>query len=162
MSAELLHGDESKTFVTHKGFSLERAHTRDKPLEPRQPMPRLKDPTRNVLRQSSAPELVERVIPSFKETSGYAYHSSGFEPVPPKTSSIMRDTMDFLDEDPPGTLCDDPRFGNFALRAARPTCILTTRPRLGGSAEVRTNTIPETLPVYESERPSVDFGDLGA
>jgi len=138
MSAELLHGDESKTFVTHKGFSLERAHTRDMPLKPRQPMPRQKDTTRNVLRQSSAPELHEIVPPSFKETSGFAYHATGYEPVPAKTSTIMNETQDFPDEDPPGTLCDDPRFGNFALRPARPTCILTTRPRLGGSAEMAT------------------------
>ena len=102
--AELLHGDESKTFVTHKGFSLERAHTRDMPLKPRQPMPRQKDTTRNVLRQSSAPELHEIVPPSFKETSGFAYHATGYEPVPAKTSTIMNETQDFPDEDPPGTL----------------------------------------------------------
>merc|ERR1719506_3021564 len=97
-------------------------------------MPRQKDTTRNVLRQSSAPELVEQVPPSFKVTSGFAHHASGFEPVPPNTASIMRQTEAFdADDDdddmPPGMLCDDPRFGNFALRPARATCILTTRPR---------------------------------
>jgi hypothetical protein len=161
MSAELLHGDESKTFVTHKGFSNERAHTRDKQLEPRQPMPRQKDTTRNVLRQSSAPLLVEQKIPSFKETSGFSHHSTGFEPVAPNTASIMRQTAAFDDKDddddddmPRGMLCDDPRFGNFALRPARATCILTTRPRLGGSAGSAF-----LGPGPESDGPSVDFGE---
>jgi hypothetical protein len=166
MSAELLHGDESKTFVTHKGFSLERSHTRDTPLEPRHPMPRQKETTRNVLRQSSAPELVEQQIPSYKEMSGFAHHGTGFEPVPPNTSSIMHQTagfdVDLDDDEPPGTLCDDPRFGNFALRPARATCILTTRPRLGGSAEVRTAAPPAVImsPAQESDGPSVDFGEM--
>jgi len=158
-------GDESKTFVTHKGFTLDRAHTHDDPLQPRQPMPRQKDTTRNVLRQSSAPELVEQKIPSFKETSGFSYHATGFEPVPPNTASIMRQTEDFDEDDdddmPPGMLCDDPRFGNFALRPARATCILTTRPRLGGSAETRTGAPPAVVlsPMPDYDGPSVDFAD---
>jgi hypothetical protein len=106
-------------------------------------MQRQKDTTRNVLRQSSAPELVEKVIPSFKEASGFAYHATGFEPVAPNTSSIMQQTEGFLDMDAPGTLCDDPRFGNFALRPAHPTCVLTTRPRHAGTVEGTTASPPE-------------------
>jgi len=95
------------------------------------------------------------VPPSFKETSGFAYHATGYVPVPAKTSTIMNETQDFPDEDPPGTLCDDPRFGNFALRPARPTCILTTRPRLGGSAEMATASPDQGA--HSTDSVSVDY-----
>jgi hypothetical protein len=135
MSNELLHGDESKTFVTHKGFTHERAHTRDKPLKARQPLPRQPNP---VERSASAPSL-QGLAPGFKATVGYSHHKSGFVPAPTTTAAIVQET-DHMDAgmfvEP---VCEDPnlgtgRFGNFACAPARPTCLLTTRPRASPSA----------------------------
>lgn len=129
MSHELLNGDESKTFVTHKGFSHDRAHTRDLPLVPRKQMDRQQNTLRTVVRSHSSPEVFEYKMPSFKVTSGFSHHKTGFNDVPPSTATIVQTSPEL---DLPKPMCEDPLLGNFALTPARPTCILTTRPRLSG------------------------------
>jgi hypothetical protein len=97
-------------------------------------MERQKNTQRTVVRSFSSPEAVEYKTPSFKVTTGYSHHKTGFNPVAPSSATIVQSSPEL---ELPKPLCEDPLLGNFALTPARPTCILTTRPRLSGGSGSR-------------------------
>merc|ERR1719169_15334 len=90
------------------------------------------------MRSASAPSL-QGLAPGFKATVGYSHHKTGFVPAPTTTAAIVQET-DHMDAGMfVQPVCEDPnlgtgRFGNFACAPARPTCLLTTRPRASPSA----------------------------
>jgi len=144
MSHELHNADECKTFVSHKGFTHEKSHTRDTPLEQRQPMERkLLDRSRSL----PAGTLRSRG-PGFAKSVGFSHHKEGFVGPPITTSGVVKDT-EYVDQFQVPLLTEDAHLGNFAMQPPRPTCMFGSKSfETGGHPSAITQPVEDGPNLY--------------